>query len=99
MYLLGFMYRKKRNSILILKFKKDALIFIIIGSIIGPFLGITFSLIAVANTFVGIASTLMATVPIVMLPFVYYYYKEKISLISILGAFVAVIGIAILFLY
>jgi drug/metabolite transporter (DMT)-like permease len=98
MYFLGFLYRKRRNSIWILKEKKEALKYIIIGSIIGPFLGITFSLIAVANTFVGIASTLMSTVPIVMLPIVIFYYKERLSTISIVGAFVAVVGIAILFL-
>ncbi len=98
MYFLGFLYRKRRNSIWILKEKTEALKYIIIGSIIGPFLGITFSLIAVANTFVGIASTLMATVPIVMLPIVIFYYKEKLSTISIVGAVVAVVGISILFL-
>ena len=98
MYLLGLMYRKKRNSVSILKKEKKALNYIIIGSIIGPFLGITFSLIAVAYTYVGIASTLMSTVPIVMLPIIIFYYKEKLSPISILGAFIAVAGIAVLFL-
>ncbi len=98
MYFLGFLYRKKRNSVKILKYKKDALKYIIIGSVIGPFLGITFSLIAVANTYVGIASTLMATVPIVMLPIIRFYYRKKLSVISIVGAFIAVFGIAVLFL-
>lgn len=98
MYLLGLIYKKRRQSILILKENKKAFEYIVIGSIIGPFLGITFSLIAVAYTFVGIASTLMSTVPIVMLPIIVFYYKEKISMISILGAFIAVSGVAILFL-
>jgi len=40
----------------------------------------------------------MATVPILMLPLVRYYYKEKLSWISILGAFIAVGGIGMLFL-
>ena len=98
MYLLGFIYKKRRKSFSTLRESKTALRYIVIGSIIGPFLGITFSLIAVSYTYVGIASTLMSTVPIVMLPIVIFYYKEKLSLISILGAFVAVIGVAILFL-
>lgn len=98
MYLLGFLYRKKRKSVFILKKEKNALKYIVIGSIIGPFLGITGSLIAVAYTYVGIASTLMATVPIMMLPIVKFYYKEKLSAFSIIGAVVAVVGIAILFL-
>jgi drug/metabolite transporter (DMT)-like permease len=94
-----FLFTKKiKNPFAVFVNQKKALIFTIIGSIIGPFLGITFSLISVANTNVGIASTLMATVPIIMLPLVRFYYKEKLSWISILGAFVAVGGIAILFL-
>jgi drug/metabolite transporter (DMT)-like permease len=40
----------------------------------------------------------MAMVPILMLPLVHFYYKEKLSWISIFGAFLAVGGIAILFL-
>jgi drug/metabolite transporter (DMT)-like permease len=98
MYFLGFLYRKKRNSLSILKNNQKALKFIVIGSIIGPFLGITFSLIAVAYTYVGVASTLMATVPIVMLPIVKIYYKENPTIISIVGSIVAVAGIAILFM-
>ena len=77
---------------------KKGLVFTLVGSVVGPFLGVTFSLIAVAHTYVGIASTLMATVPIIMLPITKYYYKEKLSAYSIAGAFIAVGGVAILFL-
>jgi len=77
---------------------KKAFVFTAIGSLVGPYLGITFSLVAISNAKVGIASTLMATVPIIMLPLVHFYYKEKLSPISILGAFIAVIGIAFLFI-
>lgn len=77
---------------------KKALTFTFIGSIIGPYLGITFSMIAISYTKVGIASTIMAAVPILMLPFSKYYYKEKLSWKSIIGAVLAVGGIAILFL-
>lgn len=74
------------------------LLFTIIGSIFGPFLGITFSLISITYAQVGVASTIMATVPIIMLPLVRFYYKEKLSFISILGAVLAVGGVALLFL-
>ncbi len=77
---------------------KKALMYASIGAIIGPYLGITLSLIAISHTYVGIASTLMSTVPIIMLPIVWLFYKEKLSISSILGAVVAVTGIAILFL-
>lgn len=69
-----------------------------LGSILGPFLGISFSLIAIKYTNVGIAATIMAIVPILMLPLVRIVYKEKLSWRSIIGAFIAVGGVALLFL-
>ena len=80
------------------KGNKKALTFTFIGSIIGPYLGITFSMIAISYTKVGIASTIMASVPILMLPFAKYYYKEQLSWKSIFGAVLAVGGIALLFI-
>ncbi len=68
------------------------------GTIFGPYLGVTFSLLAVEYAKVGIAATLMATVPIIMLPIAHYVFKEKLSLRAIGGAVLAVIGVAILFL-
>jgi drug/metabolite transporter (DMT)-like permease len=69
-----------------------------LGSFLGPFLGITLSLISVTYTTVGIAATLMATVPIIMLPIVKYVLKENVSWRALVGAVVAVGGVAILFL-
>lgn len=69
-----------------------------LGSILGPFLGISFSLIAVEHTSVGIAATIMALVPVLMLPLVRFIYKEHLGWRAILGASVAVAGVAVLFL-
>ena len=97
-YPLALFTNKYKNPIRVYMNDKGAFLFTAIGSIIGPYLGITFSMIAISHTKVGIASTLMSTVPIIMLPMVRYYYKEKLSWISITGAVIAVSGIAILFL-
>ena len=77
---------------------KRALMLTIGGAIFGPYLGITFSLIAIMYTKVGIAATLIATVPILMLPLVRIIYKERLSWHAVVGACVAVGGVAILFL-
>ncbi len=98
MYPLFFFITGLKNPLKIFRKNSGALILTIIGSIIGPFLGITFSLISIAHTKVGIASTLMSTVPIIMLPLVKFYYNESLSKRSIIGAFLAVGGIALLFL-
>jgi drug/metabolite transporter (DMT)-like permease len=81
-------------------FAKDrtAFWYMIAGAISGPYLGVTFSLIAIAHTKVAIAATLMAMVPILMLPTVRYIFKEHLSWRAILGAGIAVVGVALLFL-
>jgi drug/metabolite transporter (DMT)-like permease len=71
---------------------------ILIGTVFGPVLGITGSLIAIAYAKVGIASTLMATMPIIMLPISRFYFKEKLDWKAIWGAIIAVAGTAIIFL-
>ena len=71
---------------------------ILIGTIFGPVLGITLSLVAIEYAKVGIASTLMATMPIIMLPISRFYFKEKLVWKAIVGAFVAVAGTAVIFL-
>lgn len=97
-YPMTYFFGKIKNPIKVFSKDKTALKHVIFGSIVGPYLGITFSLIAIANTFVGVASTLIATTPIIMLPMVVLYYKEKLSFTSIIGTIIAVAGVAILFL-
>ena len=68
------------------------------GAFCGPFLGVWLSLVAVQNTYVGIASTLMALPPIFLIPLSHWIFKEKISLGAVIGTIVAVIGVSLIFL-
>ena len=77
---------------------RRALWLTLLGAFLGPFLGITLSLVSVTYTTVGIAATLMATVPILMLPLVKFILKESVSWRALAGAVVAVAGVAVLFL-
>jgi len=69
------------------------------GAFVGPFIGVSLSLLAIQLTYVGVASALMATTPIWMLPIVYRAYGERISLQVTAGTTLAVIGVAILFYF
>jgi drug/metabolite transporter (DMT)-like permease len=95
---IGIYMKRYLNPIKLYKNDNKALKMVALGSIIGPYLGITLSFLAVTNTKVGIASTLMATMPIIMLPLTYFFYKEKLTTKSIVGAFIAVAGVSLLFL-
>jgi drug/metabolite transporter (DMT)-like permease len=90
--------RKYKNPIRIYSKDKYSAKVILIGTVFGPVLGITGSLIAIAYAKVGIASTLMATMPIIMLPISRFYFKENLDWKAIIGAIVAVTGAAIIFL-
>lgn len=69
-----------------------------LGSFFGPFLGVSFSLLAVKHTATGIAATIMAIVPVLIIPPSVILFKEKVTPREIIGAVVAVAGVAVLFL-
>lgn len=75
---------------------KAAYLPLTVGSFFGPFLGISLSLYAVQKINPGVASTLIATVPILLLPYAYFIKKESLSIKEIVGTFVAIIGVAII---
>jgi len=68
------------------------------GAVVGPFAGMTLSMVAVAYTETGIAQTLMSLMPVIIIPLVWIFYREKTSIRGLIGAAMAVIGVAILFL-
>jgi drug/metabolite transporter (DMT)-like permease len=77
---------------------RKAFRFTMLGSFLGPYLGVTFSLIAISLTDVAIAATIIALVPIIMLPTVWIIFHEKLTWRAVVGACMAVAGVGILFL-
>ncbi|RLD63824.1 MAG: EamA family transporter [Bacteroidetes bacterium] len=77
---------------------RNAITNISIGSFFGPFLGVSFSLVAIKYTSTGIASTLMSIVPVlIILPSV-VIFKQKVSIKEIIGAVISVIGVSLFFI-
>ncbi len=69
-----------------------------IGAFFGPFLGVSLSLLAVQYTEAGVAATLMALVPVLIIPVSIVFYRENVAWPAAVGAAVAVCGSALLFL-
>ena len=67
-------------------------------TIFGPFVGVAFSLMALQYTAAGIASTLMAMTPIIILLPSYWLFHTKITWRAVLGAVISVIGVSLFFL-
>lgn len=75
-----------------------ALAAIILGSIVGPFLGVWLSLIATQSEYLGIVATLMALTPVFVLPMVYFIFHEKVTHRAVMGTIIALIGVSVLML-
>ncbi len=97
-FTLIFIFMNKWNKVWTGIRNKKGLLFTGIGSVFGPFLGVSFSLLAVQNTNTGIAATIMSIVPVLIIPPAILIFKEKVNLKEIIGAMIAVGGVALLFL-
>ena len=67
------------------------------GTVVGPVLGVWLSLIAADATDVGIAQTLLSLTPIFILPYAAFIEREHVSWRAVIGAVIAVIGVAVVF--
>ncbi|MFP4323805.1 MAG: DMT family transporter [Anaerolineales bacterium] len=71
---------------------------LLLGTVAGPVVGVSLSLLAVQRAPVGIASTLMQLTPIFLLPVGYFAFKERVGVRAVLGTLLAVAGTALIFL-
>jgi drug/metabolite transporter (DMT)-like permease len=69
-----------------------------LGAFFGPFLGVSFSLIAVKYTEAGIASTIMALVPVFIIIPAVFLYKQKVTLPELIGSVLSVAGVSLMFI-
>jgi drug/metabolite transporter (DMT)-like permease len=77
---------------------RKAMVPVTIGSFFGPFLGVSFSLLAIQHTTTGVASTIMALVPIFIIPPSMLLFKHKITIREIIGTMISLGGVALFFL-
>jgi len=74
-----------------------AMKWLVVGSIFGPFLGVSFSLMAVQHTNAGIAQTIMSLTPVLIIPPAVFINKERVTGREIIGAIIAVAGVILFF--
>jgi drug/metabolite transporter (DMT)-like permease len=69
-----------------------------LGAFFGPFLAVSLSLVAIRETLAGIAASIMALTPVLIIPLVVVLRRERVGIGGLAGAIVAVTGVALLFL-
>lgn len=75
-----------------------AMVIVALGSLVGPCLGVALCMIALRYCHAGVAATIISTTPVLILPFVIFLYREKVSLRAAGGAVLSVVGVALLVL-
>jgi len=75
-----------------------ALKFIGFGSIFGPFLGVSSSILALRYTSLGVSTTIAQLNVILIIPFSVLLFKEKVNNKEIAAAVVAIVGVSLLFI-
>ena len=75
---------------------RRALLVLGLGAVFGPFVGVSLGLLATQRLPTGTASTLMSLVPLLLIPVSALAFREKVSIREVMGAVLAVAGVALL---
>jgi len=94
-----FIFLNKWKNVINAFSNRKAMASISLGSVFGPFLGVSLSLLSIQYTTTGIASTIMAIVPVLILIPSIFIFKEKVNKKEILGAIVAFLGVVLFFVF
>lgn len=77
---------------------RRAMLILTLGAFVGPFAGVAMCMFAVSRCHPGVVATIIATMPVLILPFVVILFREKLSLRAVAGAMISVAGVALLVL-
>ncbi len=94
---LGFFKRKNYFTQMRVFTNSDYLMFMILAVAAGPVLGTTLSLGAMTKAPVGIVKSIVNSSPVFMIPIDYYFRKKKLTLLSVAGTIISVLGVMLLF--
>ncbi len=70
-----------------------------LGATFGPFIGVSLSLLAAQHTQTGIAATIMAITPILIIPPTMIFFNQPTSWKELAGAIISVAGVSLFFLF
>lgn len=74
-----------------------AMLFAVAATVTGPFIGVSLSLMATLYTSIGVAQTIMAMTPILIILPTYLFFHQKVLWREVVGAIVSVAGVALFF--
>ena len=85
-----------KNTKPVISNEKNNLPFMFAGTIMGPVLGVSLSLLTIQKIEVAVAQTIFSLLPLFVLPISAIVYKEKITIQSIFACLISLAGVLIL---
>lgn len=76
---------------------RRAMLFTLLATIFGPFVGVSLSLMATLYTNTGVAQTIMSLTPVLIILPAYLWFRQPVTLREIIGAIISVAGVAVFF--
>jgi drug/metabolite transporter (DMT)-like permease len=77
---------------------KKGMLFTFCAILCGPTIGVSLSLLATLYTNAGVAQTLMSLTPVLIIWPTWLIYRQKVTVLEVVGACVAVAGASLFFL-
>jgi drug/metabolite transporter (DMT)-like permease len=75
---------------------KRAMLALTLGAIVGPVMGVTFFMASLKRVQPSVTQTILAIMPILVIPVAHYVHRERVTWRAILGTLVSVVGLIIL---
>ena len=97
-FILILMIRKEGPKLVNALNDRRGMLYATLATITGPFIGVSLSLMAVQYTNAGIASTIMALTPVLIIIPSYLIFKQKVKVIEVIGAIISIAGVSLFFL-
>jgi drug/metabolite transporter (DMT)-like permease len=95
-YLLLVSVAARWNSVFTSLRHVQAMGIVVVGSVIGPFLGVVLCMVALRHSPAGVVATIVSTMPVLVLPFSILVYRERVSLRAAAGAVLSVVGVGLM---
>ena len=76
---------------------RRAMLFALLATIFGPFVGVSLSLMATLYTNTGVAQTIMSLTPVLIILPAWLWFRQPVTWREVVGAIVSVVGVALFF--
>jgi drug/metabolite transporter (DMT)-like permease len=97
-WLVAAFQKQLMSSVQTLKANPKTVGLLLLAAFAGPVIGVWLQIKSIETVSIGVSSTLGSLTPIFLIPFSYFFFKEKVTLRAIFGTLVAIAGTIVLFL-